>query len=40
MIYFLLAVGAYVVRGHVQTIIGKINVIVTLRAGPPPPPHS
>ena len=23
-------------RGHVQTIFGKINVIVTLRAGPPP----
>ena len=26
------------VRGHVQTIFGKINVIVTLRVGPPPPP--
>ena len=25
-------------RGHVQTIFGKINVIVTLRVGPPPPP--
>ena len=23
-------------RGHVQTIFGKINVIMTLRAGPPP----
>ena len=25
-------------RGHVQTIFGKINVIVMLRAGPPLPP--
>ena len=25
-------------KGHVQTIFGKINVIVTLRAGPPLPP--
>ena len=25
-------------REHVQTIFGKINVIVTLRARPPPPP--
>ena len=31
------AISSTGLRGHVQTIFGKINVIVTLREGPPPP---
>ena len=27
----------YTIRGHLQTIFGKINVIVMLTFGPPPP---